>query len=136
MAKRKKVSEMCHVSDEPIHVTKNGYADMVIMSSDAYDELARMANANRTVAAIQEGIEAIRRGKCQDAYEALNVIRKNMAYRVQIADPAAEELEHAVAYIAVMLGQPSAATPGALTAGWAQKRRRAGTACTGLALLF
>lgn len=33
-----------------------------------------------------------------------------MAYSVRIADPAAEELERAVAYIAVMLGQPSAAT--------------------------
>ena len=33
-----------------------------------------------------------------------------MAYRVRVANPAAEELERAVAYIAVMLGQPSAAT--------------------------
>lgn len=70
-----RISEMCHASDEPIHVTKNGYADMVIMSSSAYDELARMANANRTATAIQEGIEAIQRGECQDAYEALSSIR-------------------------------------------------------------
>lgn len=70
-----RISEMCHASDEPIHVTKNGYADMVIMSSGAYDELARMAAANRTAAAIQEGIEAIRRGEASDAYEALGAIR-------------------------------------------------------------
>ena len=33
-----------------------------------------------------------------------------MAYRVRVAAPAAEELERAVAYIAVMLREPSAAT--------------------------
>ena len=26
------ISQMCHESDEPIFVTKNGYGDMVIMS--------------------------------------------------------------------------------------------------------
>ena len=30
------VSELCHKSDEPIFVTKNGYGDMVIMSMEAY----------------------------------------------------------------------------------------------------
>lgn len=70
-----RISEMCHASDEPIHVTKNGYADMVIMSSDAYDNLSRMADANRTAMAIREGIEAIHRGECLDAYEALVTIR-------------------------------------------------------------
>ena len=70
-----KISDMCHSSNEPIHVTKNGYADMVIMSSDAYDELSRAANANSTAAAIQEGIESIRNGECQDAFEALESIR-------------------------------------------------------------
>lgn len=31
------VSELCHKSDEPIFVTKNGYGDMVIMSMEAYE---------------------------------------------------------------------------------------------------
>jgi len=26
------ISEMCHVAEEPIYITKNGYGDMVIMS--------------------------------------------------------------------------------------------------------
>ncbi|MEE3486711.1 MAG: type II toxin-antitoxin system Phd/YefM family antitoxin [Bulleidia sp.] len=33
-----KISEMVHNSNEPIHVTKNGYEDMVIMSPEAYEE--------------------------------------------------------------------------------------------------
>ena len=29
------ISEMCHRTDEPIYVTKNGYGDMVIMSMES-----------------------------------------------------------------------------------------------------
>lgn len=35
-----KVSRMCHEDDTPIFVTKNGVSDMVILSSDAYDNLS------------------------------------------------------------------------------------------------
>ena len=31
------ISEMCHKSDEPIYITKNGYGDMVIMSIERYE---------------------------------------------------------------------------------------------------
>ena len=30
------ISDMCHKSEEPIYVTKNGYGDMVIMSMEIY----------------------------------------------------------------------------------------------------
>lgn len=32
------ISEMCHEKDEPIFITKNGYDDMVIMSSDTFNK--------------------------------------------------------------------------------------------------
>jgi len=32
-----KISELCHSIDEPIYITKNGYDDMVIMSSKVFD---------------------------------------------------------------------------------------------------
>ena len=32
------ISEMCHDSDEPIYVTKNGYGDIVIMSMELYEQ--------------------------------------------------------------------------------------------------
>ena len=35
------ISEMCHDSDEPIYVTKNGYGDMVIMSMEVYEQMMR-----------------------------------------------------------------------------------------------
>ena len=28
------ISDLCHVSEEPIFITKNGYGDMVIMSME------------------------------------------------------------------------------------------------------
>lgn len=31
------ISDMCHKTEEPIYVTKNGYGDMVIMSMENYE---------------------------------------------------------------------------------------------------
>ena len=31
------ISDMCHKTEEPIYVTKNGYGDMVIMSMEIKD---------------------------------------------------------------------------------------------------
>ena len=31
------ISDLCHKSNEPIYITKNGYGDMVIMSMDTYE---------------------------------------------------------------------------------------------------
>ena len=33
------ISELCHSTDEPVFITKNGYSDMVVMSNQAYDKL-------------------------------------------------------------------------------------------------
>ena len=35
------ISRLCHEDNEPIIVTKNGKSDMVILSSDGYDKLAK-----------------------------------------------------------------------------------------------
>ncbi len=31
------ISELCHQTNKPIFITKNGYSDMVIMSASAYE---------------------------------------------------------------------------------------------------
>lgn len=31
------ISDMCHSTDEPIYITKNGYGDMVIMSMESFE---------------------------------------------------------------------------------------------------
>ena len=37
-----KMSEMCHESEEPIFITKNGYGDMVIMSLETFEKNSGM----------------------------------------------------------------------------------------------
>ena len=31
------ISELCHASNEPIFITKNGYGDLVVMSIETYE---------------------------------------------------------------------------------------------------
>ncbi len=67
-----RISRLCHESGEPVHVTKNGYADMVIMSAEVFEEMEAQARAGRTIALVQEGIDAVARGECRDAFEAVS----------------------------------------------------------------
>jgi Phd_YefM. len=32
------ISEICHSSEEPVFITKNGYGDMVIMSLETFEK--------------------------------------------------------------------------------------------------
>lgn len=38
------LSEMCHSTEEPIFITKNGYGDMVIMSLEAFEKNSGMSD--------------------------------------------------------------------------------------------
>lgn len=70
-----RISRLCRESGEPVHVTKNGYPDMVIMSTETYEGLERAAKTGRIVSMVQEGIDAVERGGCRDAAEAVASIR-------------------------------------------------------------
>ena len=56
------ISDMCHKTEEPIYVTKNGYGDMVIMSMEIY----------RDIEISEKQIEA---GQVKDARTALRETR-------------------------------------------------------------
>ena len=70
-----RISRLCRESGEPVHVTKNGYPDMVIMITETYEELERAAKTGRIVSMVQEGIDAVERGEGRDAAEAVASIR-------------------------------------------------------------
>ena len=36
------ISDMAHKIQEPIFITKNGYSDLVVMSSELYDKFAKI----------------------------------------------------------------------------------------------
>lgn len=67
------ISDMAHKIQEPIFITKNGYSDLVVMSSELYDKFARL---NRIDQAIFESEKELEEGKLSvdldEAFEQLN----------------------------------------------------------------
>lgn len=43
------ISDMAHEKQEPIFVTKNGYSDLVIMSSEMFDKFAGINHIDRII---------------------------------------------------------------------------------------
>ena len=71
------ISEMCHSTDEPVFVTKNGYSDMVVMSNQAYDKLVEKIRLYQMVAEAEQDIEE---GNVLDGEEVLSVMRAKYGY--------------------------------------------------------
>ncbi len=67
------ISQMCHASDEPIFITKNGYGDMVIMSMKMYEEKMFMLDVYSKLIAAEE---QIKEGKVLDGEVSLKKIRE------------------------------------------------------------
>ena len=53
------ISEIAHKIQEPIFITKNGYSDLVVMSSELYDKFAK---SNRIDQAIYESEKEMEEG--------------------------------------------------------------------------
>lgn len=58
------ISEMCHVAEEPIYITKNGYGDMVIMSIEMYENMMKRLYMYNELALFETQIE---KGETKDA---------------------------------------------------------------------
>ena len=58
------ISDMCHKSDEPIYITKNGYGDMVIMSMEIYESVMQRFSMYKDIEVSEKQIET---GQVQDA---------------------------------------------------------------------
>jgi prevent-host-death family protein len=67
------ISDIAHKAQEPIFITKNGYSDLVVMSSELYDRFAQINHIDRAIyeseKEMQEGGEAI---DLDDAFHMLN----------------------------------------------------------------
>ncbi len=66
------ISEMCHKTDEPIYITKNGYGDMVIMSMENYERTMHNQTLYRD---IQVSEQQIGNGQVKDARVSLAEMR-------------------------------------------------------------
>ena len=65
------ISQMCHASNEPITITKNGYEDMVIMSAEVYNRIRLYSVYEKLVEAEND----IAEGKVTDAFSAMSAMR-------------------------------------------------------------
>ncbi|MBU4542245.1 MAG: type II toxin-antitoxin system Phd/YefM family antitoxin [Firmicutes bacterium] len=70
------ISEMCHIAEEPIYITKNGYGDMVIMSVELYEMTMKKLNMYHQLELSENQIDT---GKTTDARESLDNLRKKYA---------------------------------------------------------
>ena len=74
LRKTNEISDLCHKSQEPVFITKNGYGDLVVMSIEAYEKLVRDIQVD---AAILEAEKEVREGaELMDAREALVGLRR------------------------------------------------------------
>lgn len=67
------ISELCHETDEPIYVTKNGYGDMVVMSVETFELYDKHTSMLRE---IEISEQQVRDGKVSDAKSLLNDVSK------------------------------------------------------------
>ena len=66
------ISDLCHKTDEPIYITKNGYGDMVIMSMEIFESSMRQLSMYRDIEISEKQIE---NGQTKDAKTSLTGMR-------------------------------------------------------------
>ena len=52
------ISELAHKIQEPIFITKNGYSDLVVMSSELYEHFAQINKVDQAIYEAESEIEA------------------------------------------------------------------------------
>lgn len=66
------ISDLCHTSQEPVFITKNGYGDMVIMSMETYENTMWKSSLYRS---LEVSDEQIRSGRTTDARASLDELK-------------------------------------------------------------
>ncbi|RGY95492.1 type II toxin-antitoxin system Phd/YefM family antitoxin [Clostridium sp. AM58-1XD] len=77
LRKTNEISDLCHKSQEPVFVTKNGYGDLVVMSMEAYEKLVYDKRIDSAVAEAEQEVQA--GTELIDAREALAGLRRKYA---------------------------------------------------------
>lgn len=66
------ISDLCHTSQEPVFITKNGYGDMVIMSMETYENTVWKSSLYRGLEVSEEQIHS---GRTKDARASLDELK-------------------------------------------------------------
>ena len=70
------ISDLCHKTDEPVYVTKNGYGDMVIMSMETFENVSERLKMYQCLMTSEQ---QIKEGMVKDARESLASMRDKYA---------------------------------------------------------
>ena len=68
------ISDLCHNSNEPVYLTKNGYGDLVLLSMEAYEALVK----NDLYVKISNSLKSMEFGEEEDFEDAMADIRKEL----------------------------------------------------------
>lgn len=77
LRKTNEISDMCHSSQEPVFITKNGYGDLVVMSIESYENLIRDVRIDRAISEAEKEMDA--GGTLTDARTAFGELRRRYA---------------------------------------------------------
>lgn len=67
------ISEMCHNTNEPVYITKNGYGDMVIMSIETFENVSARLKMYQSLMTSEQ---QIKENKVHDAKSSLSEVRE------------------------------------------------------------
>ena len=68
------ISEIAHKEREPIFITKNGYSDLVVMSSELYDSFMRESRIDQAIYEAEK--EFSETGEAMDAEDVFTDLEK------------------------------------------------------------
>ena len=62
LRKTNEISSLCNKEDKPVFITKNGYSDLVIMSSKVYERLEKQTILESNI--LSKKIEILKQDEC------------------------------------------------------------------------
>lgn len=73
--KYNEISAICHESNAPVYITKNGTGDLAVMSIELYEHLIERFEI---YSKIENGFKEIEKGKCRPARDVLDEIERRL----------------------------------------------------------
>lgn len=80
------ISKLCHKTNEPIYITKNGTNDLVVLSDEAYENIVKLNNETE-----EERIERLVSEHFDKQYESFEEFRNDIYMKIEEALKDVEE---------------------------------------------
>ena len=80
--KYNEISKICHETNEPVFITKNGYNDLVVLSNEAYESMEETA---------EERVDRLISEKFDKHYASFEEFKEDIRRNVEIARKQIEE---------------------------------------------